>query len=117
MREICSLWLLAVLAAAVAPYSALAQSADGENRVVEIVNERASDIVRLYASRVTTDDWEENILMKQPIRARTRVRVNFDDGTGECVFDFRAVFRDEVVVHYFGINVCVESHWRVTDDE
>jgi hypothetical protein len=117
MRKALPIWLIGVLAAAVAPSPAGAQSADGENRVVEIVNERGSDIVRLYASRVTTDDWEENILSKQPIRARTKVRVNFDDGTGACVFDFRAVFRDQVVVHYFGINVCRESYWRITDDE
>jgi hypothetical protein len=118
MRKTCAFWLFGLLAAAVAPPPVHAQkSADGENRVVEIVNERASDMVRLYASRITTEDWEENILTKQPIRARTKMRVNFDDGTGECVFDFRAVFRDEVVVHYFGINVCAESYWRITDDE
>lgn len=117
MRKIGSFWLCGVLAAAVAPSPVHAQSADGENRVVEIVNERASDIVRLYAARVTTEDWEENILWKRPIRARSRMRVDFDDGTGECVFDFRAVFRDEAVVHFFGINVCAESYWRIADDE
>jgi hypothetical protein len=85
--------------------------------VVEIVNERASDIVRLYASRTTTDDWEENILTRQPIPAGAKVAVNFDDGTGACLFDFRAVFRDEVVVHFWSIDVCRVSYWRITDEE
>ena len=117
MRRVCLFWLFGVLATAVAPHAAHAQSKDGHNRVVEIVNERASDIVRLYASRTTTDDWEENILSRQPIPAGARVEVNFDDGTGACLFDFRAVFRDEVVVHYWSIDVCRESYWRITDEE
>jgi hypothetical protein len=111
------LWLLAVLAAVAAPYSAHAQSKDKHNRVVEIVNERASDILRLYASRTTTEDWEENILSRQPIPAGARVSVDFNDGTGACLFDFRAVFRDGAVVHMWSINVCVERYWRITDEE
>jgi hypothetical protein len=117
MRRVCLFWLFGLLATAVAPCAAHAQSKDEHNRVVEIVNERASDIVRLYASRTTTDDWEENILSRQPIPAGARVEVNFDDGTGACLFDFRAVFRDEVVVHYWSIDVCRESYWRITDEE
>jgi hypothetical protein len=118
MKRTCSFWLLAVLATVATPYSAHSQTGkDGENRVVIIVNDRASDIMRLYASRTTTDDWEENILAEQTIPAGKRVSINFDDGTGACLFDFRAVFRDSAVVHMFRIDVCREVYWRIVDEE
>jgi hypothetical protein len=118
MKRFSSFALFAVLAAVVAPYSAHAQKGkDGENREVIVVNDRASDMVRLYAARTTTADWEENILSQQAIPAGTKVKINFDDGTGACEFDFRAVFRDNVVVHYWRINVCQELYWRIADDK
>jgi hypothetical protein len=112
-----SAFLIMVLAAAVTAVhgrAADAQSKDGENRLIVVINERSSEMVRLYASRTTTSDWEENIL-SQPIPAGASVRINFDDGTGACHFDFRAVFRDNQSVHMWNINVCVESYWRTTD--
>ena len=121
MKRALLLGLLAVLAIADAPHSAHAQnqkrSKDGENRWVIVVNDRATDMMRLYASRTTTDDWEENILSEQTIPAGARVSIKFDDGTGACLFDFRAVFRDNAVVHMFRINVCEEVYWRIADEE
>lgn len=118
MKRVLGFLLLAVLAAA-AVASAAAQQVgqpgkDGKNRWVHVVNDRSSDMVRLYASRVSTDDWEENILVR-PIPTGAEVPVNFDDGTGACLFDFRAVFKDNVIVHMWRINVCRESYWRVVD--
>ena len=112
-------FLILLLAAAGAlgdgrPAQAQAQSKDGENRWVVVVNERSSDMMRLYASRTTTSDWEENILTR-PIPTGASIRINFDDGTGACHFDFRAVFRDNRSVHMWNINVCEESYWRTTD--
>jgi len=118
MKRFSSFALFAVLAAVVAPHSAHAQKGrDGKDRNVYVVNDRSSDIVRLYAARTTTEDWEENILSGQVILAGTQAKIDFDDGTGACLFDFRAVFRDNVVVHYWGINVCREVSWRIKDDE
>jgi len=115
MKRISLLWLLAVLAtAATEPAVAQQVGRDGKNRWVVVVNDRSSDMMRLYASRVTTDDWEENILLR-PIEAGGRMTVNFDDGTGACLFDFRAIFRDSLLVHMWRFNVCVESYWRVVD--
>jgi hypothetical protein len=106
--------ILLLVAAAGHGGVAHAQSKDGENRWVVVVNERSTDMMRLYASRTTTGDWEENILTR-PIPAGASVRINFDDGTGACRFDFRAVFRDNQSVHMWSINVCEESYWRTTD--
>ncbi len=34
------------------------------------------------------------------------VVINFDDGTGYCIFDLRAEFEDGDVLEKFGVNVC-----------
>ena len=115
MKRVFGLWLLAVVATAGTAHSAYAQvGKDGKDRWVIVINDRSSDMMRLYAARVTTDDWEENMLTR-PIPAGSRVRINFDDGTGACVFDFRAVFRDSLMVHMWRINVCREEAWRIVD--
>jgi len=115
MKRVSLLWLLAVLATTGSGNSAHAQKGkDGKDRWVIVVNDRSSDMMRLYASRTTTDDWEENILVR-PIGAGAKVRINFDDGTGACTFDFRAIFKDNLSVHMWRINVCEEGYWRVVD--
>ena len=93
---------------------AYAQSKDGHDRRVVIINDRATDMLRLYGSRTTTGEWEENIITT-PIRSGTKRVINFDDGSGSCLFDFRAIFRDNQTIHVFSINVCREEYWRVVD--
>ena len=91
-----------------------AQSKDAHDRRVMIINDRSSDMLRLYGSRTTTGEWEENI-MTVPLRSGAKRVINFDDGTGACLFDLRAVFRDNLTVHQWSINVCREEYWRVVD--
>ena len=110
-----ALGVLAGMAVALAVASAAhAQSKDGRDRRVVIVNERSSEMVRLYGSRTTTGEWEENIFTT-PLRPGSKRVINFDDGTGACMFDFRAVFRDNQTVHQWSFNVCREEFWRVVD--
>jgi hypothetical protein len=91
-----------------------AQSKDGHDRRVMVINDRTSDMLRLYGSRTTTGDWEENIITI-PIRSGAKRVINFDDGTGACFFDFRAIFKDDLTVHQWSFNVCREEYWRVQD--
>jgi hypothetical protein len=115
MRQLFLLLLLASLATSASSQTFKPpKSKDSENRWVVVLNERSSDMLRLYAARTTISDWEENILTR-PILAGSKMPVNFDDGTGACFFDFRAVFRDNQSVHMWKIDVCTESYWRITD--
>jgi hypothetical protein len=114
VKRACLLILVSVAAMYTISRGALGQSKDGQDRRVMIINERTSDMLRLYGSRTTTSEWEENILIT-PIRTGTKRVINFDDGTGACMFDFRAIFRDNMTVHQWSINVCREEAWRTID--
>ena len=115
MKKVVSILLLTALASALAgPLEAQRRAKDENDRRVMVVNTRSSPMMRLYAARTTTSEWEENIL-SQPISAGSRIMINFEDGTGACNFDFRAVFKDKQIVHMWNINVCVESEWLAVD--
>jgi hypothetical protein len=42
-----------------------------------------------------------------------RVRVNIDDGTGACLFDFKAVFADGRTIEQRRVNVCQITTWTL----
>src|SRR5262245_34823682 len=114
MRPMVLRGLVVFMAALSIPSLGHTQSRDGKDRRIVVINDRSTDMLRLYGSRSTTGDWEENILMA-PIPSGGRRVINFDDGTGACLFDFRAVFRDNLSLHRWSINVCREEQWRLVD--
>lgn len=106
---------IAVLGVFVFIASAPVADADRQNRRVKIINETSFDMVRFYGSNVGTDDWEEDILGKDILRAGRSVTINFDDGTGYCMYDFKAVFDDGDEVVARRKNVCELGSFRFTD--
>ncbi len=90
-------------------------TADAADRRVRIINETSYDMVRFYGSNVGTDDWEEDILGRDVLRTGRSVMVNFDDGSGYCMFDFKAVFDDGDEVIKERVNVCKIGSFRFTD--
>ena len=99
----------AVAALAVCLSSAPASALD---RRIVIINDTSYDIVEFYGSHVDAKTWEEDILGRDILRAGESVSVNFDDGTGYCMFDFRAVFSDGDVLIRERINVCEVGTYR-----
>ena len=89
----------------------VAQAAD---RHVTIVNETNNTMVRFYASNSGRSSWEEDILGNRILKPGQSVRINVDDGTGACNFDFRADFDDGDKLTRNGINVCQISTYRYT---
>ncbi|MGR3622780.1 hypothetical protein [Pseudophaeobacter sp.] len=96
--------LAVALAASFSAVSALPASA--LDRRVRIVNDTNYTIVRFYGSNKGTDSWEEDILGNDVLRPNQSVQIDFDDGTGYCKFDFKAVFDDGDVLTANNINVC-----------
>ena len=80
--------------------------ATAADRRVEIINQTGFTIVEFYGSNSGTTSWEEDILGLDVLPSGSSVNIDFDDGTGACLFDFRAVFDDGEVLERTGINVC-----------
>lgn len=85
------------------------------NRHVKIHNNASVTINEFYASNVDTDDYEENILHGDVIRAGETWDINIDDGTGYCKFDFLAVFTDGSEAKKNNVNVCEVSDFYFND--
>ena len=81
-------------------------SRDGYNRRVRIHNQTGWTMLRFYASDSRKSDWEEDILGDSVLNNGRSVTVNIDDGSGACVYDFRAEFTNGQVLTRMNINVC-----------
>jgi hypothetical protein len=107
----------AVLAAAI---SAVAfgtmgfQSNDGQDRRVRIINATGVTMTHFYASNSGQNDWEEDILGQDVLRSGASVMVNIDDGSGACIYDFKARFADGDELERYRINVCQITEYRYT---
>lgn len=77
-----------------------------QNREVTIVNNTGYTMVEFYGSNSGTASWEEDILGADVLMNGTAVDVDFDDGTGHCMFDFLAIFEDGDQVIQEGVDVC-----------
>jgi hypothetical protein len=99
-------------AAVAAAFIAVSFAAEAQDRRVNIINETGVTLNEFYGSNVNADTWEEDILGADVLPSGSSVVINFDDGSGECLFDFRAVFADGDVLVNEGINVCEISEYR-----
>lgn len=79
------------------------------NRHVTVMNTSGVTITRFYGSNASRSSWEEDILGSSVIPPGASVDINFDDGSGACLFDFKAVFADGTSAVESGIDVCSTS--------
>lgn len=91
-------------------------SASAADRHVKIINATDHTIVRFYASRTSTNSWEEDILGSNTLEPGQAANINIDDGSGACVFDFKAVFDDGDELVRSEVNVCRISSYTYTED-
>jgi hypothetical protein len=108
-RFLSSAMLLATLAfGLVAPDTAAAQ-----DRRVRIINASNVTVNSFQASNTSRKSWEEDILGSSVLAPGQSVMVNINDGTGACMFDFKAVLANGRKVESYGMNVCQISSWTV----
>lgn len=118
----CAVILVCAAAAGPAPTVSIAsganlvatQSRDGYDRRVLIKNRTGWTMLRFYASDSRTDDWEEDILGDDVLENGRDLRINIDDGSGACVYDFKAQFTNGEELTRFRINVCEVSEYTYT---
>lgn len=87
----------------------LAGPAAAQNRVVEVINRTGVTMMEFYASNVDRSSWEEDILGADVLPSGSSVSIDIDDGSGQCLFDMRAVFSDGDEVVDQAVNVCEVS--------
>lgn len=84
-------------------------SSSGLNRNVLIINNTGQTIWRFYGSRTSTNSWEEDILGSSILSNGSSVNIDFNDGTGACMFDLKAEFRNGGSIVQPNVNVCSVS--------
>ncbi|MBL9047082.1 MAG: hypothetical protein JNK34_07190 [Tabrizicola sp.] len=84
-------------------------SSGSTNRHVTLYNASYVSITHFYGSNVGSSSWEEDILGSSVIPPGGVVDIDFDDGTGACLFDFKAIFADGSSAVEEGIDVCRTS--------
>ena len=85
---------------------------DGQNRVVDIVN--TTDLPLQF----TALNAERRGLNRQPsiegdVAANYYLTLNFDDGSGACLFDLRAEFSSGQGAEAKRFNTCTDVSWVV----
>ena len=84
-------------------------SGSSADRHVTIVNNTSAAITRFYGSNAGADTWQEDILGSDILPAGSSVSINFDDGSGYCNFDFKAVFENGSSLVNSNVDVCTTS--------
>jgi hypothetical protein len=90
------------------------QSRDGYNRRVRIHNQTGWTMTHFYASDSRVSSWQEDILGSSVLPAGRSIMMNIDDGSGACVYDFRARFSNGQYLERFQINVCQVADYYYT---
>ena len=76
------------------------------DRRVTIINNTGFTITNFYGSNKGTNSWEEDILGQDILPSGSQVTINFNDGSGYCKFDLKAVFDDGDEVVQEDVNIC-----------
>jgi hypothetical protein len=93
----------AIAATLCAVFALPAAAAD---RKVEIINKTGYAITEFYGSNQGTNDWQEDILGADVLPHNASLTIDFDDGTGHCMFDFLVKFEDGDTLREDGVDVC-----------
>lgn len=84
-------------------------SNDGNNRAMRILNNTGQTIMFLYWSNVATNSWGDDRLGNGVLADGQDWNVIVDDGSGACVFDFRADLADGRRIERRAVNVCTAT--------
>ncbi len=93
--------------AAVATFTAATfAEAQRRDRRMRIINNTSRTMEVFQASNVRSDSWEEDMLGDKVVNPGGYFTANINDGTGACVFDFRAKFKGGGEATKKNVNVC-----------
>lgn len=85
-----------------------------EDKTIEVYNNGRVAIEYLYGSSSRTDGWGSDWLgSNQVLRPGQSYVFDFQDGTRNRYYDFKAVFTNGREVTRMQVDVCSESSWNV----
>ena len=88
---------------------------DGRDRRVVVVNSSSQVLRELYASPVTSSNWEEDLLGSGVLQPGQNIRANIDNGSNACQYDLKVVMADSREHIRRNVNVCSVSRWTITN--
>lgn len=103
-----AVWLASFSAAT----TAFAQ--DRNDRRMDIINDTDRVVHGVYATNSTVKNWGRDLLGQDVIPSKQSYRFDFNDGTGQCTFDLRAVLDNGRFFERYKVNVCTATSWRLS---
>lgn len=76
---------------------------------IYVINDTAQTMTNFYASNSDSDDWGEDLLGQNVLRAGGGWEVDIEDGSGSCSYDIKAVFDPGGAITYHDVDVCGED--------
>ena len=89
----------------------IATARDRYDRHVDIVNETGRVIYNFHATNKSVKTWGNDLLGQNVVQPGQGQRINLDDGTGYCVFDFRVVLDNGRAIERYRVDVCTVGTW------
>lgn len=87
------------------------KGAADHDRRMDIVNQTGRTIQHFFATNSSIKKWGRDLLGDAVIPPGKSYRFDFNDGTGHCSFDFRAVLDNGRAVERYDVNVCRATAW------
>lgn len=76
------------------------------NKIVHIVNRSDQIVKAIYKINKDKTVKPINLLGRNPLKINRSIDIDFDDGTGQCYFDVKVVFKSRKFTVAENINVC-----------
>ena len=85
------------------------------DRHVVLINDSHKTIMEFHASNVSRGTWEDDILGEDVLSSGDAIRINLDDDSGYCRFDFLTVMTDGTRLVRRNVDVCTVDRYTITD--
>ena len=92
-----------------------ADSNDGRNRNITIYNNSDYQVYRVYYGVPGNEYYARDLLGDEVLNPNYHIRVNVDNGRGNCTYMLKAVTQSNETVWEKTLNVCSESSWTLTN--
>ena len=108
-----SAFAVAAFGAIAAASPSLAQSSDGFDRRIAIDNNSGQTILYVRGSPVSASSFGGDRIPNQTLGHGGSTIVDFDSGTGDCMYDLRVTLTNGRNIDRMNVNVCRVSRWTI----